>query len=68
MKQTWIPAFAGMTMVFSAVAKEVAVDVGHYAAEPGVISASGRPEFEYNLAPRSGRKGGTGKTSAAEPV
>jgi N-acetylmuramoyl-L-alanine amidase len=24
------------------------VDVGHYAAEPGVISASGRPEFEYN--------------------
>jgi N-acetylmuramoyl-L-alanine amidase len=28
----------------------VAVDVGHFAAEPGVISASGRPEFEYNLA------------------
>jgi len=28
----------------------VAVDVGHYAAEPGVISASGVPEFEYNLA------------------
>jgi N-acetylmuramoyl-L-alanine amidase len=27
----------------------VAVDVGHYLAEPGVISASGRPEFEYNL-------------------
>jgi len=26
----------------------VAVDVGHYAAEPGVISASGWPEFEYN--------------------
>jgi N-acetylmuramoyl-L-alanine amidase len=37
-----------MAMAFSAVAKEVAVDVGHYAAEPGVISASGRPEFEYN--------------------
>ena len=50
MKQTWIPAFAGMTMVLSAMAKEVAVDVGHHAAEPGVISASGRPEFEYNLA------------------
>jgi len=49
MKQTWIPAFAGMTIVLSAVAKEVAVDVGHYAAEPGVISASGVPEFEYNL-------------------
>jgi len=28
----------------------VAVDVGHYAAEPGVLSASGAPEFEYNLA------------------
>jgi N-acetylmuramoyl-L-alanine amidase len=27
----------------------VAVDVGHYEAEPGVISASGRPEFAYNL-------------------
>jgi len=27
----------------------VAVDVGHYYGEPGVISASGRPEFEYNL-------------------
>lgn len=31
------------------VALLVAVDVGHYAAEPGVVSASGRPEFEYNL-------------------
>ena len=28
----------------------MAVDVGHYAAEPGVISASGIAEFEYNLA------------------
>jgi len=28
----------------------VAVDVGHYAAEPGVISASGAPEFGYNRA------------------
>ncbi len=26
----------------------MAVDVGHHAAEPGVISTSGRPEFEYN--------------------
>ena len=25
------------------------MDVGHYNEEPGVISASGRPEFEYNL-------------------
>ena len=27
----------------------VAIDVGHYLAEPGVISASGIPEFEFNL-------------------
>ena len=26
------------------------MDVGHYAAEPGVISAGGVPEFEFNLA------------------
>jgi N-acetylmuramoyl-L-alanine amidase len=32
------------------VALLVAVDVGHYAAEPGVISAGGVPEFEYNFA------------------
>jgi len=38
-----------MTLAFPAASREVAVDVGHYAAEPGVISASGRPEFEYNL-------------------
>ncbi len=36
--------------MFSVAAKEVALDVGHYAAEPGVISASGIPEFEFNLA------------------
>jgi len=39
-----------MTIALCAGAKEVAVDVGHYAGEPGVISASGAPEFEYNLA------------------
>jgi len=27
----------------------IAVDVGHYHAEPGVISYSGIPEFEFNL-------------------
>ena len=56
MMRVWIPAFAGMTtnlvmtMAFCASATEVAVDVGHYAAEPGVISASGAPEFDFNLA------------------
>jgi len=39
-----------MTIALSAAATEVALDVGHYAAEPGVISASGVPEFEFNLA------------------
>lgn len=34
----------------AAAAREVAVDVGHYLEKPGVISASGVPEFEYNLA------------------
>ena len=48
MRQIWIVAIAGMTIAFCAASKEVAVDVGHYAAEPGVTSASGRPEFEYN--------------------
>jgi N-acetylmuramoyl-L-alanine amidase len=43
-------AIAAMTIAFCAASKEVAVDVGHYAAEPGVISASGMPEFEFNLA------------------
>ena len=50
MKWSWIPAFAGMTIVFTVSAKEVALDVGHYAAEPGVISVTGIPEFEFNLA------------------
>ena len=27
----------------------MAIDVGHYYDDPGVFSASGRPEFEYNL-------------------
>ena len=29
----------------------VAVDVGHFLAEPGALSARGRPEFEFNRAP-----------------
>ena len=38
-----------MVLAAAACAAEIAVDVGHYVAEPGVISASGRPEFAYNL-------------------
>jgi len=32
-----------------AVAANIAIDVGHYLANPGVISARGIPEFDYNL-------------------
>ena len=28
----------------------IAIDAGHYPEKPGVISASGKPELEYNLA------------------
>lgn len=31
------------------IAASIAIDVGHYSEEPGVISARGRPEFEFNL-------------------
>ena len=54
MRARSLAVLAGMMLAFTAsskeVAKEVAVDVGHYAAEPGVISASGVPEFEFNRA------------------
>jgi N-acetylmuramoyl-L-alanine amidase len=33
----------------SASAASVAIDVGHYLAKPGVLSARGIPEFDYNL-------------------
>ena len=45
-----LPALAALLLAYAASGAQVAVDVGHYAAEPGVISASGVPEFEYNLA------------------
>ncbi len=32
-----------------AAAATIAIDVGHYAGNPGAISARGRPEFEFNL-------------------
>jgi N-acetylmuramoyl-L-alanine amidase len=44
-------ALFGLLLVASAAAREpplVAVDVGHYAAEPGATSARGRPELEFN--------------------
>ena len=33
----------------AALAASIAIDVGHYLARPGAISARGVPEFEYNL-------------------
>ena len=38
---SWLPQ--------TVLAASIAVDVGHYLAKPGVISARGVPEFEYNL-------------------
>ena len=43
-----LAALLGLCL-FPAQAREVAVDVGHYLERPGVISASGVPEFEFNL-------------------
>ena len=43
----------------------MAVDVGHYAAEPGVISAAGIPEFQYNLALAQEVKSELGKRKLA---
>lgn len=49
-----LPAFAlacaAAAGALDAAPLEVAVDVGHYLEKPGVISASGVPEFEYNKA------------------
>lgn len=45
-------AFAACVMLGPAqtvIAASVAIDVGHYLARPGAISARGVPEFEYNL-------------------
>ena len=41
--------FAVFGLTDAASAASIAVDVGHYHAKPGVISARGVPEFEYNL-------------------
>lgn len=44
----WL-ALAGLLLAAELHAAAIAVDVGHYLKEPGVISAHGVPEFEYNL-------------------
>ncbi|HSE00433.1 MAG TPA: N-acetylmuramoyl-L-alanine amidase [Burkholderiales bacterium] len=40
---------AGLWLGPEGFAASIAVDVGHYLSEPGVISARGVPEFDYNL-------------------
>jgi N-acetylmuramoyl-L-alanine amidase len=40
---------SGWCLATAASGATIAVDVGHYLAKPGVISARGVPEFEYNL-------------------
>ena len=46
----WLTALLTCAAANCACAAEVAVDVGHYLEKPGVISASGVAEFEYNKA------------------
>ena len=46
----WLLRASLCIVAFDAGAAEVAVDVGHFLGKPGVISASGVPEFEYNKA------------------
>jgi N-acetylmuramoyl-L-alanine amidase len=41
--------FLGLGLASAVQAASIAVDVGHYLANPGAISARGVPEFEYNL-------------------
>ncbi len=45
-----LPLCALAVSVDAVAAWEVAIDVGHFREKPGVISARGVPEFEYNLA------------------
>jgi N-acetylmuramoyl-L-alanine amidase len=45
----WRVTVAAVGLAPAAFAASVAVDIGHYLKEPGVISARGIPEFEYNL-------------------
>jgi N-acetylmuramoyl-L-alanine amidase len=42
-------SFLVVVLAPAALAASIAVDVGHYFAQPGVISARGIPEFDYNL-------------------
>jgi N-acetylmuramoyl-L-alanine amidase len=45
----YILSFPLLTLTPAALAASIAIDVGHYFEKPGVISARGYTEFEYNL-------------------
>jgi N-acetylmuramoyl-L-alanine amidase len=45
----WLLITASAWLAPGAFAASIAIDVGHYRAKPGVISARGVTEFEYNL-------------------
>ena len=45
----WLSLSTAGCLTQAAFAASIAVDVGHTLAKPGVISARGVPEFEYNL-------------------
>jgi N-acetylmuramoyl-L-alanine amidase len=47
--RTWLAAIALPWLAPAALAASIAVDVGHYLEKPGVTSARGVTEFEYNL-------------------
>ena len=47
LNRVWLVAAAWFVQTASAAS--IALDVGHYLENPGVISARGVPEFEYNL-------------------
>jgi N-acetylmuramoyl-L-alanine amidase len=46
---SWLVMAASLWLAPAALAASIAIDVGHYFAKPGVISARGLPEFDYNL-------------------
>ena len=43
-----LPLTVGLGTALGATPQEVAVDVGHSHLQPGVVSVTGIPEFEYN--------------------
>ncbi len=45
----WLAWLLAVLPLAATASGTIAIDVGHYLERPGVISAHGRPEFEFNL-------------------